>query len=362
MNQQPLDTKPLYQKTVWVQDLLKTTDFTVDISSEPFIIENIRQHKTTEGSPFIRLEITDKTGKIPARIWNEDFPSCNIHEIKEGDIVLIWGNLTQFRERRYIRVTKLKIIAEDNVNIGELTNTALQADLDTLWTKLTQIIASIKNPYIRQLLNNLFSDPKIANAFKTTAAAEMVHHDYIGGLLDHTLEMIDIAEVILKHYPQADRDIVVAGIILHDIGKILEYETKRTVVKRTKQGYLLGHIYLGLELINKYLPAGFPEEYKLQLFHVVLAHHGELEYGSPVRPATIEAIIVSAVDDISSKVKQFQKELQTKQPDSQGFGEYHKFIRTRVYFSHLARQKHKENSQDTASSNTIELTLNAESD
>ena len=346
MNQITLNLTHPYTKTIWAEELLKTNDFTQTITKEPFIIENIKFHKTSEGVPFIRLELSDKTGKIGARIWNEDFPSCQPESLAKGDIVLVWGELNQYQDRRYIRITRIQKIKDDEIDIAQLTPNVLRKDINKLWERLIKIIETIQNPYLKQLLHNLFSDPKIANAFRKAAAAEIVHHDYMGGLLEHTLEMIDIAEAILKHYPEADRDLVITGIILHDIGKIIEYETHRTTVKRTKLGYLLGHIYLGVELISQYLPKDFPEEYKLQLFHTILAHHGELEYGSPVRPATIEAIIVSAVDDVSTKVKQFQKELNTKTPDEQGFGEYHKYIRTRVYFSHLARKKHKESNKD----------------
>jgi len=160
--------------------------------------------------------------------------------------------------------------------------------------------------------------------------------------------MLDIALALVKHYPEAHRDMVVAGVLLHDLGKIVEYKTYRTKVSRTKSGYLLGHIYLGLEIIAKFLPEDFPPAYKDHLFHIILAHHGELEFGSPVRPMTIEAIIVSVADNASSQVKIYQKELTTKKPNELGFGEYQKFIRTRVYHSYKDfEQANKQNSDNS---------------
>ncbi len=337
-----VNTPRKYVKNYWAQHLFQTDDFSSVIEQEPFIVFNLRQHRTSDGTPYLRLELGDRTGRIPARIWQEDFERCNITELKEGDIVVIGGLLTEFNGKRYIRITELKRVTEFEVELTQLVANLLQEDVEKLYKELLDIIGTIQDPHIKKLLENIFKDPIISEAFKRSAAGETVHHDYPGGLLEHTLEMVHMAEAILPHYPEANRDIVIAGILLHDIGKIIEYETLRTNIRRTKKGHLLGHINLGIEIVNRFLSEDFPEEYKLHLFHIILSHHGELEYGSPLRPATIEAIIVSVVDGASSKVKQYQKELRTKKPDEYGFGEYHKYIRTRVYFSPWITQNEEE--------------------
>jgi len=334
-----------YKKEVFVKDLLEKGDLLMPIDEQPFVLELKNKHKTSEGLPFYRLELSDRTGKIGARVWPDVLDRINIDQLSEGDIVLISGELNEYNNKRYIKVTQMTLLHDNQVNIADLTNSVSVEELEAMYNRVLDIIKDMKNKYFRELLNNLLvKDKAVANAFRNSVAGERVHHDYIGGLLEHTLEMYDVAQSLIKHYPQADPDLVTAGVFLHDIGKIIEYDTKRTKAIRTKKGYLLGHIFLGIELISQHLPEGFPEEYKIQLYHIILAHHGQMEYGSPVVPATIEAIIVAEADDASSKIRQYQKEIVNKSPDEQGFGEYQKYIRTKVYFSHLGRQKMSEDS------------------
>ena len=314
-------------KQIFIKDLKPN----MQVNDEIFAVEAINIHKTRNGDPYYRLTLQDKTGDIGARIWQDYFPYCNIKDLKPGKVVAVDFETTEYNGKLQMVITRLRILNEGDYILGELIQSS-DKDIDTMWEKFNRVIDSVENPHIKQLLKNIFSDPDIAERFKYSPAAEKVHHDFIGGLLEHTLEVLRYALTIAKDYPQADKDIVIAGAMLHDIGKIYELGIEKASVIRTKVGYLIGHITLGVELILKYMPDDFPEELKVAILHIVLSHHTELEYGAVVKPATIEAAIVAMADVSSSTVRQFQKEITTKKPDELGFGQYHPFLGTKIYF------------------------------
>ncbi len=316
------------QKKIFVSDILDNAAG-VSGKNEPFILEDIRQHMTKQGKPYYRLVLRDKTGTIVAQIWQDYFPFCSLATLQKGDVVQVDFVSESYNDQKTLTIRALAKAEE--YNLSDLV-ASTNKNIDLLYTKLLNYIEAFSNKDLKKLLKDIFTDKQIAEEFRTMPAGERVHHDYIGGLLEHTLEVVEIALGILKHYPEADRDIVVSGALLHDIGKIYDYEFKNFSFRRSKKGYLIGHIVLAVELVNSFLPKDFDEELKLQLIHIILSHHHELEYGAVVRPATIEAAIVAMADYASSQVRQFQKAIVSNKPDDLGFGEYHKILRTKVYF------------------------------
>ena len=312
-------------KNLFVKDI---TDG-VEGKSEEFVVDEIRQHKTKAGKPFYRLVLKDKTGTIGARIWSDYFPFCEIGEIKPGDVVEVDFYAEEYGGDLQLIVTKLKLAQEfDPSNFLKSSNKSV----NELLSQLYYYIENVKSEGLKQLLTSIFQDESLLEKIKVIPAGEKVHHDYIGGLLEHTLEVVEIALSIAKHYPMADKDLVVAGALLHDIGKIFEFKVEPTSFKRTKEGYLIGHIVLGVDLVAKKRPKALSEEEYVKLVHIILSHHHDLELGAVVRPATIEAAIVAMADYASSQVRQFAKELTDNKPNEDGFGEYHRTLKTRVYF------------------------------
>ncbi len=336
-------------KKVYVKDILEAVDG-LDATKEVFIVESVNKHTTRNGKPYYRLVLKDKSGSILARIWQDYFPFCGINNIQAGDVIEVDFRTENYNDQPQVIITALK--KADDYNIADLIQ-ASDKDIDLMFTRLYQLIDSVNDKNIKKLLVSIFKeDSDIVDKLKVIPAGEKVHHDYVGGLLEHSLEVVEIALSIYKHYKKvANKDLVIAGALLHDIGKIYEFDFKNFVFTRTKKGYLIGHIVMAVELINKKITQNFPEELRVQLVHIILSHHHDLELGAVVRPATIEADIVAMADYASSQVRQFQKELSTKRPDEQGFGEYHKFLKTKVYFSTNSNEKEDNNVSDSLQPN-----------
>lgn len=182
-----------------------------------------------------------------------------------------------------------------------------------MWDEFLEYINSVQDKTIEQLLNALVE--KYEDKIKSSPAGKSVHHNYVGGLLEHIVEMLNLSEVICKLYPEANKNIVIAGIMFHDIGKIRELFVDGFRIDYTAEGKLIGHIPLGLKIFNEIEQGVLKENTKLQIEHIILSHHYTLEFGSPVTPRTIEAVIVSKIDDLSSKVRLVQKIL-TNNADS----------------------------------------------
>ncbi len=311
---------------VFVKDL-KAGDF---IKDQVFSIEGIQRHKTKNGSPYFRLVLQDKTGDVAGNIWEDDFEKCNIKSLNTGDVVKIDAEVGEYKEHLQLSIKKLE--KTDDFDITDLLQ-ASEKDIEKMFAQLLDYINSIKDTNLKALLKNIFNDTKIQNKFKRAPAAEKVHHDFIGGLLEHILEMLDLSKPLLYYYKEANRDIVITGIILHDIGKIHELEINNTSINRTKEGKLVGHIIQGIELVRSKLPKGFPCELWMKIEHIMASHHHKIymEYGSPVKQATIEAAIVHVCDYASSHVRQFQKAIKLGEGYIPGFSEYQKWIETEVY-------------------------------
>jgi 3'-5' exoribonuclease len=309
---------------IFISDL-KPGDF---ITDQVFSVEEFQQHRTRAQNPYYRLVLQDKTGEVAAKIWQDDFGNCRLRNVEAGSVVRIDAEVNEYNGQLQMIIKKLE--ETDDYDISDLLQTS-DKDLEKMFTRLLDEVSKIKNKHLKKLFQNIFEDKKFVNRFKRSPAAEKIHHDFIGGLLEHILEMIDLAKTMLKHYPEADKDLVAAGVILHDIGKVYELDVQKTALVRTTRGRLIGHVIQGIEFVKENLPKDFPEDLWMKLEHIIASHQGELELGSPVRPATIEAAIVHFVDLASSQVRQFQKAIKLGEGQEEGFSEYQKWIQTSVY-------------------------------
>lgn len=311
-------------KSIYVTDISNG----MTITNETFAVNEAKQVTTKDGKPYYKLVLADKTGIINANIWSDRFDQIEKSALKVGNVVMIDATASEFKGSVNLSIMKLTHV--DESQLDEFIEGS-DLNLEDMWKSLELHIASIESSEIKQFLEKLFADDEIKRRFKIWPAAEMVHHSFRGGLIEHVLEMLDMSETLRKSYKEADFDLVKAGIIIHDIGKIREMEIVGTVVQKTTEGQLLGHLVISYEILIEYGTDVLSAENIMKLKHIILSHHGQREYGSPVVPATIEAAIVSKVDDASYFVRTFQKAIRKGAETEDGFTEWDRFLQTRVY-------------------------------
>jgi 3'-5' exoribonuclease len=308
-------------KTFYTKDL----KFGMSIFSETFCVKSFRRANTKDNKPYIDIELTDKTGSIKGKVWQDSIDK--IEAVNEGDVVIVDANIESFKDNLQLRVLKLK--KTDEYDSADLLSVS-EFDLETMFLELQDEIAKIKNKNLVKLLNNIFTKD-FSEKFKKSSAAYRVHHSYQGGLLEHTVEMLRFVDPIVKSYPKINADILRTGVILHDTGKVQEFATTSTTTITT-EGKLLGHIFMGAELVKHSAPKDMPETLLNEILHVILSHHGELEFGSPIKPKTAEAIALSMLDNVSSKINSAYTTIHADEGDSEFTG-YHKQLGTELYRS-----------------------------
>lgn len=258
-------------------------------------VKETRQQKT-----FLQLELGDSSGRVAAVMW-EGFNE-EITRIPIGTVLRVQGRMDSYNDRPQVAVRMISRPAPGSWDL-RLLLPSTERDVDEMLAELDSIIGGIRNTPLRGLLEAMFSDPDLRQAYSTAPAAKRWHQPWLGGLLEHTLNVHTHAVSACRLYPEADTDIVSAGVLLHDIGKIVEYEVEN-FFETSSRGRLLGHLVIGVEILNEWLQrAGdFPEETDWRLKHIILSHHGQLEYGSPVLPQTLEAMLVHFADDLDAKM------------------------------------------------------------
>ncbi|MCC7304146.1 HD domain-containing protein [bacterium] len=312
-------------KTLFIEDIKPgTTAF-----DEIFSIKEIQQHKAKNGDPYFRVILQDRTGTVQAKIWRDAIGATSAETLAAGDVISADVEASEYNGELQLSIKKaIKTTDYATTDLMKMST----KDLDGMYNQLVEKLESIKDEDIKRLTLSIAKDATIREKLKYAIAGEIIHHDYVGGLLEHTLEVMAIAETVISLYPKANRSIIIAGILLHDIGKIYELGIEQTNFIRTLQGYLIGHINIGMRILNQFIPKDFPEQKRMEIEHIILSHHREIEFGAAIRPATLEAIIVAMADDTSSKVRIFQKELDEGNKDSVGLGKkYNKFTMNRVY-------------------------------
>ena len=282
-------------KSTYVSDLKPNQDATTI-----FLVQNkdIRQKKT--GEPYLSLTLMDKSGAIDAKMW--DNVGDVLDTFDRDDFVKAKGRAQVYQNKPQFTVHKLIRIEPAEVDFTDFFP-ASKRDPNEMFAELRQEISGIGNPHIQALLNALFDDEEIARRYRQAPAAKSVHHAYLGGLIEHVLSLCHLAKVAAEHYPFIDRDLLLAGVILHDIGKIYELSYERSF-GYTDHGQLLGHITIGIRMVDdkiRDMPE-FPARLRTLIEHMILSHHGELEFGSPKVPLFAEAILLHHLDNLDSKM------------------------------------------------------------
>jgi len=302
-----------------------------------FEVRSRDQRKTRSGQDYLDLVLGDATGTVPAKMWSDSIRKWG-NDFVPGTFVKVEGRVELYRERNQLVIEKIRSADVSEIpDISRLIRSPKE-DPESLFEELTATAKSLKPEELAALVGAVLTEN--AESLKTFPAARMIHHAYKGGLVEHTVAVTRKVEAVLKLEPDIDRDIAVAGAILHDIGKTVELSPATR--GRTIEGRLIGHVILGRDMIRDAAreagldaPTWLPE-----LEHIVLSHHGETEFGAPVRPATREALLVHFIDNLDSKLKIMSEALQSV--DAEGFTPYNKWLEGRVFEGSRLRQQEEE--------------------
>jgi len=274
---------------------------------------------TKNGKNYLNVILQDKSGTMDAKVWDPN--SMGIEEFEPMDYIEVGGDVSSFQSSLQISVKRVRVCREGEYNPADYLPVS-EKNIDEMYQELLGMIQRTKNPFLKELLEAFFvKDADFIKKFKNSSAAKSVHHGFVGGLLEHTLSVAQMCEFYCKQYPILKRDLLIAAALCHDIGKIREISAF-PVNDYTDDGNLLGHIVMGVEMVGEKIRdiQGFPPVLAGEIKHCILAHHGELEFGSPKKPALVEAVALSFADNTDAKMETFKELLQnTDSMDWLGF-------------------------------------------
>lgn len=276
-----------------------------DTISELFLVKYSAVVQARNGKPYLNVILSDKSGDIEARVWEN--ASEAIQQIAKGTFVRVEGRVCVYQNKRQFIISGYAQVPSAQVEMKDFL-AETKCDVDALYLKLLEYARSIENPFSRELALKVLTDPQTALQLRQAPAAKSVHHAYRGGLLEHMVSIAGLLDGISKHYGKMlDRDLLMLGGFFHDIAKLWELEYEVTT-DYTDEGRLVGHLVMGVELVERVMNTipDYPRHLRLLVKHMILAHHGEYEYGSPKRPKLPEALVVHYIDDLDSKLNAIQ--------------------------------------------------------
>lgn len=315
--------EPVSGSRAWVKDLKPGTDI-----EENYAVRSLDVRQRRGGGPYLALNLGDRTGEVTALVWE------NVEQLREvlvpGTVVRVRGQVQRYNQRIQVVIRRVEELAEDPVE-QDLYVRSSAVEPAVLWQKLLALIEDVSQENLRQLLYRVFSDPEVERLFKVAPAARSMHHAFRSGLLEHTVSMAVVARDLARHYG-LDEDLVVAGALLHDLGKVWELEIGASI-EYTDDGRLLGHLPMEVLFVERKITEleSFPPELRRQLLHILLAHHGEYEYGSPRRPKTPEALLVHMADNLDSKMAGMLEAIQAEGGDDAAWTPFSRILERHVY-------------------------------
>jgi 3'-5' exoribonuclease len=303
------------------------------------------------GKPYIMVKLMDSTGEAEARVWdNADALALNF---KKDDVCRVEGFAVSYQGNIQVNVSQIAALPEDKFSLRDFLPATVR-EPDEMMAELLEIIAAMEDSDIRGFFDILFAEGgEVLPLFKLAPAAKGMHHNRLGGLLEHVLSVSKLAVFVSTHYENIDRDMLLAGVILHDIGKIHELSYKRSF-DYTDKGQLIGHITIGAGMVDEITKQteGFPEEKAMLMQHMVLSHHGVLEYGSPKVPMTVEAVILSFIDDLDAKVEATQRYIRDDKGET-NWTAYHRML-GRFIFKGFSKEKEVDSDENAGAKDVDE--------
>lgn len=277
---------------------------------------------------FLTVSLADATGTILGRVWEGAIELADIFE--QGDMVKVAGDVESYMDRPQLIISKLRRADSGEFDLRDFQPTTPK-DIAQLQAQLKEWVESIDHPHLSALVRHFFDDDDFLSRFSSAPAARRVHHATIGGLLDHTTEVLTLAETLLHLYPQIDRDLLITGVLLHDIGKVREYKWQ-TDIEYTDEGHLVGHLVIGDEMVSGAIESlpDFPTELALRVRHMIVSHHGRHEWGSPRRPQTLEAMALHQLEELDAQVNRFST-LLANRPAGEPWTPYDRLLGRALY-------------------------------
>ena len=291
-----------------------------------FLVAQKQLRTKRENGEYLSLQLSDKTGQMDARMW-ENFETL-VKEFEAGDVVKVQATVCRFADKLQLRIEKIRKAAANEFELADLVPHT-EHDINDLWSKLNGFVSSFTDTHLHALVRSFLDDEAFAAKLKSAPAAKGIHHAYIGGLLEHIVSVLGLCEMAASHYPHIHRDLLMTGAIFHDIGKLQELEWGSSF-EYTLEGQLLGHINIGMRWIDARIAAlpDFPDSLRLLVQHIVLSHHGRLEFGSPKLPMIPEAILLNYLDELDAKMQTVQNELRRATGMGRGPDEMTEWVRS----------------------------------
>jgi len=305
--------------------------------SQTFYVGSRTRLLTRSGKPYLSLTLRDKTGTINARVWDDaDTIYANMGP---ADFIHARGTVEKYRDELQLKVDQLRVLRTEDVDLTDFLPAGTQ-DPDEMLSDLREISQTVQDRFLRPLLDLFFADADLMQRLKVSPGAKHLHHAFVGGLLEHTLSVTKICDWLCGHYRDINRDLLIAGAILHDIGKVYELTTSPSFDYST-EGRLIGHLVIGCRTVEQKIRQieGFPRELTIELQHLILSHQGTYEYRSPVVPKTLEAMLLHHVDNLDAKVQLTQDWIERAKTDPSEFTPYHKLLERYFYKGRPEQEK-----------------------
>jgi len=296
---------------------------------EVYLLRVCQLRTTRNGKFYLHIELEDRTGRINARMWNAT--EALFKALDGTQFVRVSARVEVYQDSLQMIVNTIRSVRADEVNVAEFLP-ATTRDVDAMWTALRTLAESVTDPHLLQLLTDVLDDETFAEKFRRAPAAVTFHQPYLGGLLEHTLSVTELADIIAARYPQLDRDLLITGCVLHDIGKVdeLSYDTS---FDYTDRGRLIGHLIIAVGYLQERVREieGFPPVLFDLLSHLILSHHGEYEWGSPKLPMTAEAFALHHVDNLDAKVEASTRAISAERVGEGNWTEFNRMFQRRLY-------------------------------
>ena len=305
----------------------------------PFLVRDKTVGMAKNGKPYLSLKLMDRSGEIEGRVWDRVDELTPLFE--RNDFILVGGKASVYLGKMQLVIQELSRIDESRVELADFLPVSARPVAEMV-AELRTLVAGFSEPYLRQLMEAFLADEQWLAAYSRAPAAKAMHHVYLGGLLEHSLAVAALADDICRRYPGLQRDLLITGALLHDVGKINELRFERAF-EYSDAGKLLGHIVIGVEMVEEKLRtiAGFPLELAILLKHLLLSHHGQYEYGSPKRPKTLEAVVLNFIDDLDSKINGVRTHLEKDGAGDSGWTQYHRLY-DRYFFKGFMENSREE--------------------
>ncbi len=311
------------EQRVWIKDLCAGSDL-----EEIYAVRTVDIRQRRGGGSYLAAILGDRTGEVTALVWQNVDRFRGVLEV--GNVVTVKGQVQRYNQQLQIVVRQAEVVSEARVD-EELFLRSSSIDPTLLWKRLMDAIEDVGDPDLRRLLSLVFSDPEVEERFRVAPAARSMHHAFRSGLLEHTMSVAAISGLLAGHY-DLDADLVMAGALLHDLGKIWELEIGASI-EYTDDGRLIGHLPMETLFVEKKLGEleNFPRETRRQLLHMLLSHHGEYGFGSPRRPKTPEALLVHMADNLDSKMAGMLEAITAGGSGDEAWTPYSRILERHIY-------------------------------